>query len=141
MIQKAFLDTNVIIDLMVNREPFAREAQEIFLLKDSFDYEVMISALTVANLAYIIDRLNKRPHGAIGKLLPLVQVVDLTSASIEETVVSVFKDFEDGLQHSLALAVGADVIVTRNVKDFKPSLIPVRTPTEFLAALKSGSNN
>lgn len=65
MIQKGFLDTNVIIDLIINREPFARQAEKIFTLKDSFNYEVLVSALTIANLAYSIDRLNKKSHNAL----------------------------------------------------------------------------
>lgn len=137
MIQKVFLDTNVIIDLIINREPFANQAEKIFTLKDSFNYEVLVSALTIANLAYSIDRLNKKPHNALAKLVPLVKIVDLTSSIIGETILSIFEDFEDGLQHSSALYAKADVIVTRNEKDFKHSLIPVLSPQHFLDLFKS----
>lgn len=136
MIRKVFLDTNVIIDLIINREPFVKEAEEIFIAKDKYNYEVIVSALTIANLAYSIDRLKKKPHGAIAKLLPLIKIVDLTSSIIDETVVSIFDDFEDGLQHSSALAAKADVIVTRNEKDFKHSLVPILSPLEFLDLFK-----
>jgi predicted nucleic acid-binding protein len=136
MIQKVFLDTNVIIDLIINREPFVKEAEKIFILQESFNYEVIVSALTIANLAYSIDRLNKKPHRPIAKLLPLVKVVDLTSSIIDETILSIFDDFEDGLQHSSALAAKADVIVTRNERDFKKSLIPVFSPQDFIDLFK-----
>lgn len=136
MIRKVFLDTNVIIDLIINREPFVKEAEEIFIAKDKYNYEVIVSALTIANLAYSIDRLKKKPHGPIAKLLPLIKIVSLTSSIIDETVVSIFDDFEDGLQHSSALAAKADVIVTRNEKDFKHSLVPVLSPQEFLDLFK-----
>ncbi|MEX2234272.1 MAG: PIN domain-containing protein [Cyclobacteriaceae bacterium] len=141
MIQRVFLDTNVIIDLIINREPFVREAEEIFTLSDSYNYEVIVSALTIANLAYAIDRLNKKPHESIARLFPLVKIIDLSSSIIEETIVSIFKDFEDGLQHSSALAAKADIIVTRNEKDFKHSLIPVMSPQDFLDLFKPESNN
>src|SRR5687767_4086482 len=111
MIQKVFLDTNVIVDLIINRDPFAQQAEEIFSLKDSYNYEVFISALSIANLAYSIDRLNKKPHAAIAKLLPLVRIVDLTAPIIGEAVLSTFEDFEDGLQHYSAVAAKSDVIV------------------------------
>jgi len=141
MIQKVFLDTNVIIDLMIEREPFAEEAKEIFATKDDYNYDIIVSALTIANLAYVIDRLNKKPHEIIAALLPLVSIVDLSASTIAETIVSVFKDFEDGLQHFSALAAKADVIVTRNEKDFKHSLIPVMSPREFLDLFKSGDTD
>lgn len=137
MIQKVFLDTNVIVDLIINREPFVKEAEEIFALKDSYNYDVIVSALTIANLAYVIDRLNKKPHESLAGLLPLVKIIDLTSSIIEKTIVSIFKDFEDGLKHSSALVAKADVIVTRNEKDFKHSLIPVMSPQEFLDLFNS----
>lgn len=137
MIQKVFLDTNVIVDLIFNREPFVKEAEEIFTLKESFHYDVIVSALTIANLAYVIERLNKKPHESLAALLPFIKIVDLTASIIEETIVSIFKDFEDGLQHSSALFAEADVIVTRNEKDFKRSLIPVMSPQEFLNLFNS----
>ena len=137
MIQRVFLDTKVIIDLIMNREPFVSEAEKIFILSEIYNYDVMTSALTIANLAYSIDGLNKKPHHPIAKLLPLLKIVDLTSAIIEETVVSAFGDFEDGLQHASALSARVDVIVTRNKKDFKHSLMPVMSPREFLDVFKS----
>ena len=138
MIQKVFLDTNVIVDLIINREPFVKEAEEIFTLKESYNYDVIVSALTIANLAYVIDRLGKKPHATLAKLMPLVNVVDLTSYIIEKTLVSIFEDFEDGLQHASALFVKADVIVTRNEKDFKHSLIPIMSPRDFIDLFSSG---
>lgn len=137
MIQRVFLDTNVIIDLLMNRHPFVAEAGRIFTLKEIFDFDVVVSALTIANLAYSIDRLKKKPHRPIAKLLPLVKIVDLTSAIIEETVISAFDDFEDGIQHASALAAKVDVIVTRNGKDFKHSIIPVMSPRQFLEVFRS----
>lgn len=59
MIQKVFVDTNVVVDLIVNREPFVKEPEEIFTLKESYNYDVIVSALTIANLACVIDRLGK----------------------------------------------------------------------------------
>ena len=113
MIQKVFLDTNVIVDLIINREPFVNEAEEIFTLKEGYNYDVIVSALTIANLAYVIDQLGKKPRATLAKLMPLVNVVDLSSYIIEKTLVSIFEDFEDRLQHASALFVKADVIVTR----------------------------
>ena len=132
MIQRVFLDTNVILDLMIQREPFLKHAEQIFLMMDVYDYEIYASALSVANIAYSIDRLKKKPHDHIGKLLPLLKIVDLTGAIIHEVVSSKFDDFEDGLQHYSAVAANADVIVTRNEKDFKHSVIPTASPQEFL---------
>lgn len=135
MIQKIFLDTNVLIDLFLQREPFAGQTEEIFDLRDRYEFEIFISSLSVANIAYTLDKVKKRPHEVIGKILQLVKILDLNDEIIHETVVSKFDDFEDGLQYFSAVTVdGIDVIVTRDKKGFKPSIIPVVTPKEFLDA-------
>lgn len=133
MIQKVFLDTNVLVDLLLEREPYAHQTEQIFHLRDEYEFEIFVSALSLANIAYIMDKIKKRPHAIIGKILQLAIVVELNHEVIRETVVSKFEDFEDGLQYFSASRIeGIDAIVTRNKKDFRHSLIRVATPQEFL---------
>lgn len=129
---KVFLDTNIILDFLLKREPFINEVDNIFKMKDEKDIEFFISSLSVANIAYIIDKLNKKPHTYISSLLFWFSVLPLTKESIEQAAVSKFDDFEDGLQYFIAKSFGSiDAIITRNRGDFKTSIIPVFTPTEF----------
>lgn len=132
MIQKVFLDTNILIDLMLNRMPFAGYAEKIFKLRDEYDYEIYISALSVANIVYVLNHTNKSPHAVVGKLMQLTEIVNFTKDIFNQTLQSKFNDFEDGIQHSSAIFVDADVIVTRNKKDFKYAILPVLSPEEFL---------
>jgi predicted nucleic acid-binding protein len=135
VIQKVFLDTNVIMDLILEREPFSKEAKTIFTVKDEYGFDIFISALSIANIAYSLDRSGKKPHDTISKLLYWVSIIDLSVNTIKETALSKFDDFEDGLQYFCAFSIDADVIITRNKKDFKHAIIPVFTPHEFLTQL------
>jgi predicted nucleic acid-binding protein len=132
MMQRIYLDTNIVLDFMLNRAPFINEVERIFKLKDELLLEFSVSALTLANVAYTLDKLKEVPHPHISKMLNWFTVVDLSIDIIQQTVVSKFNDFEDGLQYFSALKIEADVIVTRNKIDFKHAQLPVYTPQEFL---------
>jgi predicted nucleic acid-binding protein len=133
MIKVAFLDTNILMDLVFDRQPFNDEAEQIFELKHSHQVELNISALTVANVAYFLKKAKKDQASFIKNLFYWTQITELNKTVIEKTLASGFLDFEDGLQYHCARTVKSiEVIVTRNAKDFKLSMIPVVSPTEFL---------
>lgn len=136
MYQRVFLDTNVVLDFVLDRDPFTEEAQRIFLLHQEERINIYISALTLANVAHIVKRNGKNPFLVIERLLYWIEVIDLERNHFEKNIRSQFKDFEDGLQFYAASEVsGVDVIVTRDKADFKASDIPVRSPKEFLKQL------
>lgn len=137
MIQRVFIDTNILIDVLLDRLPFAEQAERIFQLRDDYAFDIYISALSLANIAYVLDRLGKSPNSAVATLMQLTEVADLTGKILNETVHSKFVDFEDGLQYSTAVSIKADVIITRNKKDFKLATIPVLSPDEFLDTYKN----
>jgi len=135
-----FIDTNVIIDLLSKREPFYHESLQLFSLADSNEIELTISALSLVNTHYILNDVMKLKdaRSIIGKFKVLVQshalndkVIDLALNDFD------FKDFEDGIQYYTALESKANSLITRNLKDFKHSKIPVMSPKEFLAKRKS----
>ena len=135
MTRKVFLDTNVLVDWLTGREPFADLADKIFELHLDHGFDIFISALSLANVAYLLDRKKVKPHSAISELLRWTRTIDLTRSIITEATESGFADFEDGLQYFSAKSIyGVDVIVTRNKKDFKLSSIPVQSPDEFIAS-------
>lgn len=137
---RVFIDTNVIIDLLAKREPFYIESQKIFSLSDTNQIELIISSLSIVNTYYILNDVMKIKDARLilGKFKVLVQSSDLSDKIIELALNDAkFKDFEDGVQYYSALESQCQLIVTRNLKDFKNSKIPVLSPREFIARRKS----
>lgn len=135
-----FIDTNVIIDLLAKREPFYHESLQIFSLADSKQIQIAVSALSLVNTHYILNDLMKlkNARSIIGKFKVLIESYPLNDKIIELALNDFnFKDFEDGIQYYTALESKANLIITRNLKDFKHSKIPVMNPKEFLSKRKS----
>ncbi|MCB0649487.1 MAG: PIN domain-containing protein [Saprospiraceae bacterium] len=133
---KILVDTNIILDLLAKREKFYFEAQQIFSLADTNKIELYISALSIANTVYILSNTLKKENSRniLGKFKVLVKTITLSDKIIELALNDFdFGDFEDGIQYYSACEVGCDLIITRNVKDFKNSKIPIMTPKEYLA--------
>ncbi len=133
MFHRIFLDTNILLDVVLNRELFVADTEKIFLLQDEGHLTIYVSALTLANVAHIVKRNGKDPYKVIESIIKWVEVVDLELNHFEKTLYSKFKDFEDGLQFFSASEINnIDAIITRDKSDFKTSTIPVYTPREFL---------
>ena len=137
--KKLFLDTNIVIDLLSRREPYYKESATLFSLADRKKVELSISSLTVANTSYVLLRqLNvKKVKEVLRKLRLVVNVLPLDNKIIglalnDET----FTDFEDGLQYFTAIENEQEIIITRNLKDYKRSQIAVMTAEQYLKTLK-----
>lgn len=132
--EKVFVDTNIVIDLLAKREPFYEDAQNLFTLSDKKEIELQISSLTFANAYYSIVKHHKAVEAKkyLLKFKVLVKILPLDDKAIELALASDFGDFEDGLQYFTAMDYGSDIIITRNKKDFKNSKIPVMTAGEYL---------
>jgi len=130
-----FLDTNIIIDLLAKREPFYRSAAQLFSLADKMKLHLCVSALTFANTNYILLK-EKNPEEIRLILRKLKLLLKVTS--LDDKIIGLslndnnFKDYEDALQYYSALENDADVIITRNLKDFQKSKIPVLTAEQYL---------
>lgn len=133
--ENIFVDTNIVIDLLAKREPFNKEAQDLFTLGDKNEVNLFISSLTFANAYYSIVRHHKEVDAKkyLSKFKVLVTILSLEDKAIELALASDFKDFEDGLQYFTAMDNEADVIITRNKKDFANAKIPVMTAEEYLS--------
>lgn len=133
--ENIFVDTNIVIDLLAKREPFYKEAQDLFTLGDKNEVNLFISSLTFANAYYSIVRHHKEVDAKkyLSKFKVLVTILSLEDKAIELALASDFKDFEDGLQYFTAMDNEADVIITRNKKDFANAKIPVMTAEEYLS--------
>ena len=130
--ENIFVDTNIVIDLLAKREPFNKEAQDLFTLGDKNEVNLFISSLTFANAYYSIVRHHKEVDAKkyLSKFKVLVTILSLEDKAIELALAS---DFKDGLQYFIAMDNEADVIITRNKKDFANAKIPVMTAGEYLS--------
>jgi len=132
------MDTNVVIDFLSNRHPFAIDAARLFDLSVNGKIRIYISAVSYNNIYYILRQ--SLTHNATIKLLAelsdLTEVADVTTNIIRESLKADFKDYEDAIQYYCALNIAdIDFIVTQNTKDFKKSRLPILTPTEALSSL------
>jgi len=133
--QKLLVDTNVVIDLLAFREPFALAAQRLFSLADKGDLMLYVSALTWANAHFILTRKldESTARTALRRFKAILNTVPLDEKIIDLALDSKFRDFEDAIQYYSALAIGAEVIITRNQSDFKHSGIAIMSAQEFLS--------
>lgn len=135
--KKLLIDTNIVIDLLAKREPFYHESALLFSLGDKGLISLSVSALSFANTHYILSR--QMTAGEARRILRqfslLVKVLDLNERIIKLSLNDdTFSDYEDAIQYFSALELHQEVIITRNLKDFKNSKLPVMTAAQFLAA-------
>lgn len=136
--KQVFMDTNIVIDFLANRQPFAMDAAKIFDLAVNGKVRIFIAAVSYNNIYYILRQ--SMPGKATLKLLEeladMTEITDVTAVVIRQSLKTDFKDYEDAIQYHCALSIpDLDFIVTRNTKDFKKSKLAVLTPTEALASL------
>lgn len=135
--EKLFLDTNVVIDLLGEREPFYNASAQIATLADKGKIKIYVSALTYSTAYYLLARFENGEivKEKIRKFKIIVETSDLTDKIVDKGLASNFSDFEDSLQYYCAVKMDCDIIVTRNGKDFKESEIPVLSPDEYLKSI------
>ncbi len=134
--RRILVDTNIVIDLLAQRDEFYDEAAELFSLSDKKEITLVISSLTFANTHYILCKQSgaKQAREILRKFKVLVEILNLDDKIIALALSDEsFPDFEDGLQYYSAVENDVDVILTRNKKDFKNSKIPVLTAKEYLS--------
>lgn len=131
---KAFLDTNVLLDLLVVRddERFREDAATLLQLgKDGF-IELYMSALSIPTIAYILKgHTNLQKRRIIKELLSMIRVLPSTGEHISDMIDSRIGDIEDALQFQSALEGDCDLIVSRD-RDLRSGSLPVFTPEELL---------
>lgn len=133
--KKIFIDTNIVLDLLGKREPFFDEAAKLFSLADRGKVQLFVSSLTIANSNYVLSKIRSAKEAKIIliRFKILVVVLELNDKIVELSLNDdSFKDFEDGLQYYTAIENEADILITRNLKDFKSAKIPVMTASQYL---------
>ncbi len=137
--KRIFVDTNIVIDLLSRREPFFEEAAELFSLADKKQVELSVSSLTIANASYALLRQidSNKAKSVLRKLRLILKILPLDDKIIGLALNDdSFSDFEDGLQYFTAIEDEQELIITRNLKDFKNSKLPTMTAKQFIKTIK-----
>lgn len=132
--KRVFVDSDVLLDMLLNRNPFYYYVQVLLAESVKQNLEICISALTVANINYILAKQigSADARKKVKELANSIKILPFESESIELAVDSRFSDLEDAFQHFIAKKYDCNVILTRNIKDYKQSEIPVYTAEDFL---------
>jgi predicted nucleic acid-binding protein len=136
--KKIFVDTNIIVDLIADRQPFSKFAVDLFSRAEERKVKLYVSSHSIATTHYLLKKYvdEKELRDVIYNLLDYIEVVPVDLDIIKKGLKSKHRDFEDALQIISAYSVDKiDCIVTRNIKDFKNSEILVLTPDELLDRL------
>ena len=136
---KVLFDTNIILDVLLDRKPFAEHASFLLSKVERSEINGFICATTVTTIHYLLSKHLDKEKAiiSISSIVGLFEVASVSRIVIESALKSKFTDFEDSVLHESARHAGVEYIITRNIKDFKKSKIPVFTPTEFLSILES----
>jgi len=136
---KILLDTNIVLDILMDRMPFADSAVELFSKVEDGTVIGYLCGTTITTVYYLASKAvgAVRAQEEIRKLLNLFDVAPVNRFVLEAALVADFNDFEDAVIHEAACHVGADAIVTRNQKDFKKSRIPVYSSDEMAKIVTS----
>ncbi|MCD8221101.1 MAG: PIN domain-containing protein [Clostridiales bacterium] len=129
------VDTCVIIDALQQREPFAGDSQALCLAVAKGKVSGFIPAKSVADIYYIMHRSlhsDIQTRNLLKKLFLSFGILDTTALECRNALTSPVSDFEDAILAESAYRNGVEYIVTRNVKDFSRSVVPVITPAEFM---------
>ena len=134
---KVLIDTNVIVDVALEREPFYAESDRILTLAEEAQIQGYVSASTFSDLYYIIRRDKGRDWTLefLRQLATFCQVATVDNSVISIALTCNFKDFEDAIQYSTAVINRIDAIVTRNPRDFPVTTPRIVTPNQLIQEL------
>lgn len=135
---KILFDTNVILDVLLDREPFAEPAAHLMSKVEESEIQGFISAITVTTLHYLLAKsLGKtKAKKHIQSILSLFEIAPVNRLVLEDAFDNKFQDYEDSVIYDSAIHSGAEYIVTLDGKDFKHSKIPVYEPIEMIKLIR-----
>ncbi|MBO6795289.1 MAG: PIN domain-containing protein [Balneolaceae bacterium] len=132
--KKVLIDTNVCLDAILKRTPFAMDALRVFELSEVNKINGFVSSHCIDTLFYILNQTTSKESSylAIEALRELVEIAPVNQSIIDASISAKWTDFEDAITYYTALGSGCDTVITRNAKDFKQAKIDICTPEEFL---------
>lgn len=135
---KLLLDTNIVLDLLMDRTPFADAAAELFSKVEDGTVSGCLCATTITTIFYLTAKAvgSAQAQLEVKKLLQLFEIAPVNRTVLESAVGAGFADFEDAVIYQSACHMGAEAIITRNLKDFSKSKLPVHTAEEMVTILR-----
>ena len=132
--ERVFVDTDIVLDLLGCRQPFFPFSAELFSRADKGDIVLCISSLSFANLNYLLSKQysSDQARKKLLKFKTLVHVLAVNDKIVELSLASDFKDFEYGLQYFTAIENNITTLLTRNLKDYRAAQIVVMTAEDYL---------
>jgi len=135
---KVLYDTNIVLDVLLKREPFADVAIELISAVENKIIQGYLCATTLTTIDYLITKANGKNSAkkTIIHLLQLFEVAAVNKATIDIAVYSDFSDFEDAVLYYSGACAGVDAFVTRNIKDFKAAKLKIYSTAELLEIIQ-----
>lgn len=136
---RVIFDTNVVLDVLLDREPFAGDAAHLFASAEREELDAFLCATTITTIHYLASKAlgSDQARVLVKKLLSLFEIAPVNRAVLESAEELDFTDFEDAVLHEAARHVGVQAIVTRDSKGFAQAALPIYTPGLLLKAVKS----
>lgn len=131
------IDLNILLDVLQKREPFFEASAGLLAVVETGQIDGYVAAHSITTLFYLIQKGNSASdaRATITNLLQFIKIIAVDQSTIEQALNLNFRDFEDAVQMISAVQNKMDCIVTRNVKDYQPALLPVMQPVDFLGTL------
>jgi predicted nucleic acid-binding protein len=134
MIKKVFIDTDIVLDVALAREPFFSASKTVLAMAENNIIIGNISSNCIANIYYILRKTggDSNARKFISNIVKYIAVITIDHQNVLEALKSKFSDFEDALQHYSAVENQCEYKITRNIEDYKNSKIKVVLPEEFV---------
>ena len=131
------VDTNVVLDVLLEREPFVKAAVDVFCLVEESRIDAFLCATTITTIDYLLTQSlpTSKARDTLRKLISLFEIATVNRPVIERALGSKIRDFEDAVLDEAGQMAGVDCVVTRNMKDFAGSSLKVFDPNELLAQI------
>lgn len=136
------VDTNVVLDVLLKRQPFYDNSARVLALVEEGGVRALLGATTVTTIFYLSRRLigAERARANIASLMQCFEVAPVTRSVLDGALQLPISDFEDAVLHEAARLAGAEAIVTRDVADFASAALPAYTPTQYLLMRRMSLN-
>lgn len=130
-----FLDTNILLDHLLDREPFSQEAMQLWSMAERRRISGWVSAISFNFVYYIVRReVNETvARLAVSSLRDVFDIATVDAQIIHQAADSSFSDFEDAMQHACAVRCSATHLITRDLEGFRHSEVPVMSPRSYLS--------
>ena len=131
------IDLNVLLDVLQKREPFYATSAGLLAAVEMGRVQGYLAAHSLTTLFYLIQKSksSSEARAAITNLLQFIKIAPVDQSTVEQALNLDYPDFEDAILMITAVQCKVDCLVTRNVKDYQPALLPVMQPVEFLGSL------